>query len=155
MLLMNSKMSEMYKNAAFDSVELHKGLLEFAENGFFVKNNFYFLNKCFDIATNATLDNFPDSTGYECFINSINVDDYVEDEFLEHGVCLVRKVFSKWRSLRFEKELRAILSMDEFGLKIKFHVFRNGESWLDSELEDYEEAVMLISSTEDNFLGTT
>ncbi|KKO47501.1 hypothetical protein VT06_16765 [Arsukibacterium sp. MJ3] len=154
-MLMNSKMSETYKYAAFSSIELQKELLEFVEKGFLVEDGCYFLSKCFCVVTNATQDDFPDNTGYECFINSINVDDYVEDKFLEYGLCLVSKVFSKWRSMCFEKELRAILSMDEFGLKIKFHVFRNGESWLDSELEGYEEAVMLVSSIEENFLGTT
>lgn len=38
--------------------------------------------------------------------------------------------------------------LDEIGLKVKFHMQRDGEQWLDSDLEEYEDGVMIVTSDE-------
>lgn len=152
MLVMNSRMLILYNQIVPNNVELHGELLEMARSGFVGVEGCYFIGKCLSYVTNVVRNDFPDRTGYECFINSINIDDYVIDKYLDYGLCFVREVFANWRGTGFKENLNAILSMDEFGLKIKFHVVRVNESWLASDLEDYEESVMVVNSSDLNCL---
>lgn len=145
---MNSEMSKAYSNLLLDNVELDRSLCEITESGFKGQNGCFFLGKCLEIDTNTSINDFPDKTGYECFINSVNIDDYVEDGYLEQAVSFVRNVFSQWNDIQESKKLIAILSLDEFGLKVKFHMHRVGEQWLSDELEDYEESILVVDSSE-------
>jgi hypothetical protein len=150
-LKMNSEMLKAYSYFSSDNIDLNRSLLEIAESGFMVKDGCFLLGKCMDADTNVSISNFPDKTGYECFINSVNIDDYVEENYLEQGICFVRNVFSRWNSVQGLPKLIAILSLDEFGLKVKFHAWRVGEHWLTDELEDYEESVLVVDSLEPAF----
>lgn len=152
MLIMNSEMLKAYKNLSLVNIELDHSLVEIAESGFRNKDGCFFLGKCFGIDTNTSANDFPDKTGYECFINSVNIDDYVDDGYLEQAVCFVRSVFSQWNKLRESKTLIAIVSLDELGLKVKFHLDRSGEQWLSDELEDYEESILVVDSSESEII---
>lgn len=152
MLTMNSEMSKAYRNLSLANVELDHRLGEIAESGFKYQDDCFFLGKCFDVDTNVSIDDFPDKTGYECFINSVNIDDYIDDGYLEQAVCFVRSVFSQWNKAQEGRKLIAILSMDEFGLKVKFHMQRVGEQWLSGELEEYEESILVVDSSESEII---
>lgn len=146
MISMNSKMKNPYE-AVFHFIE-DNSLNEFSNSGFSTIEGCFFLKRCFEISTNASSEDFPDKTGYECFINSLNIDDYVSENYLEYGLSFVNNTFGLWNSLKLNDELISVLSMDEFGLKVKFHVARIGERWLSDDLEAYEEAILMISSSE-------
>ena len=64
---------------------------------------------------------------------------------------LVRKVFCLWNKMSEKQRLIAILSLDEFGLKVKFHVQRLGEQLLSDELDGYEESIMVVDSSDSQF----
>ncbi|WP_419208201.1 hypothetical protein ACN08N_25540 (plasmid) [Photobacterium leiognathi subsp. mandapamensis] len=151
MLTMNSEMSKSYKNLSLTNIELDHSLEEIVESGFKGLDGCLFLGKCLETDTNASISDFPDKTGYECFINSVNIDDYVDEGYLEQAVCFVRSVFSQWNEVQESKKLVAILSMDEFGVKVKFHVCRVGEEWLSDELEGYEESILVVDSSDSQF----
>lgn len=153
MLKINSKMLRAYSDLSVANVELHYGLKDISDAGFTSKSGCYFLRRYLEVGTNVKLSDFPDKTGYECFINSVNVDDFVEDCYLEQGICFVRNVFAQWNDMNVDNKLIAILSMDEFGLKVKFHIHRFGEDWLTDELEDYEESLMVVDSCEPKFIS--
>lgn len=146
MIFMNLKMKNSYEGV-FHFLE-NTSLNEISNSGFSKVGPCFFLKKCYEINTNASIQNFPDKTGYECFVNSVNIDDYVSDNYLEYALSFVNNTFGLWNSLKFNDELISILSMDEFGLKVKFHMARVGEQWLSDNLETYEEAILIISSSE-------
>lgn len=152
MFKMNSEMLKTYSNLSLTDIELEHDLREIAESGFTSKDGCVFLSRCLEVDTNVNVSNFADQTGYECFINSVNVDDYVDSRYLEQGICFVRNVFTCWNKTERPQKLVAILSMDEFSLKIKIHIKRSGESWLADEFEDYEESLMMVDSSESTFL---
>ncbi|WP_077530135.1 hypothetical protein [Vreelandella utahensis] len=151
MITMNSKMIKAYSNLSKHSIELDRGLREIAESGFSSKNGCFLIRKCAEIDTNAKINDFPDKTGYECFINSVNIDDYIESFYLEQGIRFVRSVFNHWNESNGNRKLIAILLMDELTFKVKFHVQRSGERWLADDLEDYEESLMMVDSSEPEF----
>lgn len=151
MLTMNRQMSTVYSQISLADYKLDRTLLEIAESGLGRKEDCFFIEKCINIDTNASLDDFPDKTGYECFINSINIDDYVDCDYLLQGVMFTRKIFSLWNDLGENQKLIANFSLDEFGLKVKFHLERSGEQWLSDELEDYEESILVVDSLDAQF----
>jgi hypothetical protein len=51
-----------------------------ANDGIVVIGECYLLSREANGETNATINNFPDKTGYECFINHIHIDDYVSED---------------------------------------------------------------------------
>ncbi len=59
---------------------------------------------------------------------------------------------TQWNKLRETKKLIAIMSLDELGLKVKFHLDRSGEQWLSDELEDYEESILVVDSSESEII---
>ncbi|NOH51171.1 hypothetical protein F0262_24485 [Vibrio rotiferianus] len=151
MFMMNKDMATAYSHLEFSGRFLGQELLKIGESGFGEKYGCVFLKACMNIETNVSVDDFPDKTGYECFMNSINIDDYVEADYLIHGILLTRKVFSHWNKEKREQDLLAILSLDEFGLNIKFHLQRSGEQLLSDELNDYEESIMVVDSSDSEF----
>ncbi|ALQ09848.1 hypothetical protein D172_017010 [Pseudoalteromonas sp. Bsw20308] len=149
---MNSEMLKTYEKIRLGNKQLSTKLLAISLSGFVSKDECFFLKDCVEINTNITSQDFSDKTGYECFINSINVDDYVKNSFLEQGILFVREVFNLFRQLDVNKTLNCIMSLDEFGLKVKFHTIRTGESWLSDDLEEFEESILIIDSDERSWI---
>ncbi len=129
--------------------EIFEGMIEL---GFLAGDGFVLLAAMANRGTNATPDDFPDKTGYECFINSIHVDDYVDADYLVYACRLVEDFFAAWRRTEKKEVLRAIISSDEFGATVKFHVHRDFESWISEDIEAYENAVLVADSTSINLI---
>ncbi|MVF14711.1 hypothetical protein FT643_21465 [Ketobacter sp. MCCC 1A13808] len=151
MFTMNKDMATAYSHLELNGRVLDRELLKIGESGFSEKYGCVFIKACINIETNASVDDFPDKTGFECFINSINIDDYVEADYLIQGVLLTRKIFSHWNKEKRDQNLLAVLSLDELGLKLKFHLQRTGEQLLSDELNDYEESIMVVDSSDSEF----
>lgn len=151
MINMNKKMDAEYRRLSESGIDLHGALGEIVHGGFCSEDGCFFLKKCFEVDTNVSRKDFFDKTGYECFINSINIDDYVDSNYLEYGVLFVRNVFSLWNSFEKNKKFISIVSLSDFGLKVKFHLARPDERWLDENLEGYENSILVVDSSEENF----
>ena len=145
---MNSRMKSYYLDLKFDGTNLNIQLHNIATSGFKRIDDCFFLNKCLGFDTNASFSDFQDKTGYECFINSVNIDDYVEGALLEQSVLFVREVCHQWNKFILNKTLVSILSLDEMGVNVKFHVRRVGEQWLSDDLEDFDECILIFESSE-------
>jgi len=114
----------------------------------FIKiNDCVFLNSLYKVNTNVSLQNFPDKTGYECFINSLHIDDYVSNGYLSQSCLFVKSVFERWRQFSGNEILQAIIAIGEFDAVVKFHLLRDGENLLNDDLEGYEEAMLIVDSS--------
>lgn len=56
---------------------------------------------------------------------------------------------------RSNNTLRIVISSDEISTTIKFHLLRTGEHWLTSNLEEYEEALLTLNSTNYHHIAST
>lgn len=146
MLTMNKKMNIEMQNISLDGKKLPTELSKLIASGFHVRDNHTFLVSLSKIDTNVSADDFPDKTGYECFINSVYIDDYVESDYLAFAFLFLKELFNEWDKFGSNEVLRAIISFDEFGALIKFHIARKGESWISEELESYEESILVTDS---------
>lgn len=119
---------------------LNNELLNIVNGGFIDDNKRFILKKLSGWDHEPKQKDYINNTGYECFINSIHIDDYEKDHYLEHGLVFTKKIFDKWNSSYCDMKLRALISLDEdVGVNIKFHLLRDDESWLNiSDLEDFK-----------------
>ena len=142
----NMKMLSEIQSLNWSTELTDPALNEIAEGGFVESDGYLFLKKCRGMETNVTVENFPDKSGYESFVNSIHIDDHVDDCWLEYGFSLIRGIFDQYQKLGHGKPLACITPMDDQSLTLKFHILRHGEQILAEDLERYEEAVMCVSS---------
>ena len=120
-----------------------------ADDGFVQKEGCYILNALSSGFTNVKRESFPDCTGYECFVNSVHVEDHDDKEPLMQAILFVKQVFSVWNTSTQNLTLIAIVSADEFSVVAKFHVSRPTEQWLSDNIEGYGDPIMSVNSTED------
>ncbi|ANI55054.1 MULTISPECIES: hypothetical protein [unclassified Pseudomonas] len=103
--------------------------------------------------SHMSLDSFPDRTGYECFVNSVHIDDYVSDDLLATAISWLSLVLDQWNKFGLPGVLQGSVSTDEFGATVKVHVLRPDEPWLGDDLEGYEQAVLTVNSGDMGFLA--
>lgn len=88
----------------------------------------------------------PDETSVECWVNSLRIDDYLEDDHLAHALLLINAVFQQWRMQYPQHTLIAAASTDEFGAAVKFYVSRTEQSWLNGDTEGFVQPVLVTDS---------
>lgn len=143
----NNSMRELLSETRL-SGSLVDSLKDIADNGFEFLEGCYILSGLLG-ATNATRLDFTDCTGYECFVNSLHIEDYDAALPFAQAILFVMRVFSVWNSGQRDTHMTAIVSADEFSVVTKFHAKRYGEQWLSDDIESYEDPVMSINSDDD------
>ncbi|MFL9992071.1 hypothetical protein SAMN05444172_1898 [Burkholderia sp. GAS332] len=144
----NSAMKNLLTGANFDQ-PLEPSLKAIADEGFEQRDGCYFLRALLVLAIDTRRATFYDCTAYECFVNSVHVEDYDGKMPLMQAIQLVMRVLMIWNALAPTLTLLAIVSADELSVVVKFHVQRPTEQWLSENIEGYDDPVMSIESTED------
>lgn len=106
-----------------------------------------------NIAENVKPENFPDLTGFECFVNHIHVEDQLDGPasdrtaLLRQGIAFALATESQLRSTFPGKPFKVIVAATAHGCGVRFHLMRSGEEWLASDLDGYkEEAILVLES---------
>ena len=141
-------MKKLLKGATFDQV-LEPSLKAIADEGFEQRDGCLFLRALLALAKDARRATFYDCTAYECFVNSVHVEDYEGKMRLMQAIQLALRVLTIWNTSTPTLPLLAIVSSDELSVVVKFHVQRPTEQWLSENIEGYDDPVMSIESTED------
>lgn len=147
----NTKMHRQLESVCGFPCVVAAELLAIATAGFVEKGDCLLMVDRLKFQTNARRDSFEDAVGYECFVNSIRISDFVHDDHLLTALRFVEECFSFWRQQGWVGELIALVLGDEDEITVKFHRWRQGESWLDDDLEDYPESVLELSSADSSF----
>ncbi|MGS0545451.1 hypothetical protein HXW87_19465 [Pseudomonas sp. Y5-11] len=116
------------------------------EKGFFKKDGCELLDYFKESSVGVGLNHFEDQTGYECFVNSIHIDDYVESNWLGNALQFASELLDRWSANLHPEVLQVIVSSDEFGAMVKAHVVRMHEFWLRDNLDEYEDPVLMATS---------
>jgi len=147
MNILNDKMLRLYREQRWQSQDLADDLGGLLTDGFVRSGNCFFLQKLVPAEPAYGRVDFIDDTGFECFINSVHIDDYCETDFIVQGSIFLEKVFARWNQLNANIPLRGIISETEFGAIVKFHVKRPNEYWIqEKDLEKFDEAMLLSDS---------
>lgn len=142
----NSLMMKEIINANWKGLSLPEELQLWVDCGFIRVDGCVFLAGLFK--GNPGINNHFDKTGIECFVNSFHVDDYVSERYLDYSCLFCNEILSQWERNNDNKAeyLNVIISLDDFGAVIKVHMKREGENWLNSNLDKYEDAILETST---------
>jgi hypothetical protein len=134
------------------NVELDESLTVILRAGFVVEGDSVLLRSQKKLGKVAQA-NFPDATGYECFVNHVHIEDHVlgkgtgsitvHKQALEFGRRLSESLSSSFPG----KPFLVVLACSESGSSVRFHAVRPGQGWLAEDLEGYAgEAILTIET---------
>lgn len=144
----NSKMSRQLCNATVDRT-LDPSLKALLRSGFRRSGDCELLRGLFTRIQNAAPKDFPDAVGFECFVNSIHIEDYDQDEPLSQAIVFVLELFKIWYGTKSHHILVAIISVDEDSVVVRFHLNRPDQQWLNDDLEKYLDAILQVDSSDE------
>jgi hypothetical protein len=97
---------------------------------------------------------FRDCTDYECYVNHIHVEDYLENgglpplEMLGRGIAFARQVKDRLTQLHGTKHFRIIVAFNGISCTVRFHSVRPDEEWMDKDANAKAKAVAVLETQE-------
>ncbi len=99
---------------------------------------------------------FPDRTAYECFVNHLHVEDYLENgglpplELLGRGIAFANELADRLHRLHGARHFRVIVASDGgASCTVRFHTVRREEQWSGKNLNGFKEEAVAILETEE------
>ena len=65
-----------------------------------------------------------------------------------NSLVFVNLLFEKWNLREEKNKIKAIIIADEMGVLVKIHTIRDGEFWIEENIEEYEEAILTADSSD-------
>lgn len=113
-------------------------LYDIVNNGFIQKGGCYIFSFFDGKRTHSPIDDFADKTGYECFVNSLVMEDYIMDDYYVTAYYVILHVFIRWKKEKYNCRLRSIFIDNGENHRLIFHVDRSGERYLVENLDSYQ-----------------
>jgi hypothetical protein len=155
----NSKMEVLYDEIREENLDdpraLPERLLTLLNEGFVEEEQCVFLGPLKQAAQVQRLD-FPDRTGYECFVNHVHVEEYLGNgglpplELLGCGIALARELKERLSRLHGTKRFRIIIASDGSSCTVRFHTVRPDEEWVAKDLNGSKEEAIAILDTHES-----
>lgn len=105
------------------------------------------LSAFFPSRVQVTIKDFPDLTGFECFVNGFHIEDYVD-----RPSALVPQAFSFFQSLSHvlstqfpQRQFVGIITDSGGPCTATFYTYRESQSYLLDDLNIYEEALCVLA----------
>jgi len=147
--ILNYKMLLCIFKQISENKKLNDNLNHLLLEGFLFYEDCCFLTTLYKQQNHINKSDFIDKTGYECFINSVHIDDYVEKDLFEQVILFSIKLIELWNNQNNKLILNMILSETDFGFNLKFHVYRENERWInENEICKFEEAIIIFNTCE-------
>jgi hypothetical protein len=145
---MRSTLGEVGPAEFAQGEKLCENLLGIVAQGFTIIDEAIIFTAMHEIAENVRAENFPDVTGFECFVNHIHVEDQLHYDdplaLLRQGVAFGLAVWRQLRSAFPSKPFKVIVAATAPSCGVRFHLVRPGEEWLASDLDGYQEEAILV-----------
>jgi hypothetical protein len=96
---------------------------------------------------------FSDRTGYECFVNHVHLEDYLENGnlaalvMLGRGLAFAAQLKDRLATLPGKRHFRVIVSFNGSSCTVRFHAIRADEEWVDKDLDAYKEEAVAVLET--------
>jgi hypothetical protein len=135
------------------SEKLSKALSQLLAQGFTEFSGAIIFTAARNIGESVEPTNFPDLTGFECFVNHIHVEDQFdppllnEIALLKQGIAFAVETETRLRSEFPGNHFKIIVASTKDGYGVRFHLSRAGEQWLTSDLDSYVKEAILVLET--------
>ena len=154
----NRQMDVLYDEIREENLDdpnaLPQKLLALLNAGFVEADQCVFLLALKKVATVERLD-FANRTAYECFVNHIHIEDYLENgglpplELLGRGLALARELRQRLSLLHGDKHFRIIVAFPGPTCTVRFHMIRTDEEWVDKDAAGLGSEAVAILETEE------
>ena len=149
---MESLCDEIRDGNLDDPRALPQKLLALLAGGFVEEEQCVFLSVLKRETAVKRLD-FADRTGYECFVNRIHIEDYLENgglpplEMLGRGIALARELKAQLSRLHGAKHFRIIVAFHRPSCTVRFHTVRPDEEWVDKDANGHRAEAIAVFDT--------
>lgn len=154
----NHQMDVLYDEIREENLDdlkaLPQKLLALLNGGFVEEEQCVFLSLPRKAAPVKRID-FPDRTAYECFVNHIHIEDYLENgglpplEMLGRAIALARELKARLSQLHGDKHFRIIVAFCDLTCTVRFHTIRPDEEWVDKNAVGFgAEAIAILETQE-------
>ncbi len=141
----NKRMSELLARAniavPFPS---HLGSEELRLPVLTIVNGSVLLKDEYERAGHLKLADFPDKTGYECFVNHFHMPFSGRRESLLSCLSYAGALQRELARFVTGRSFQVIASVTENSCTVRFHEVRQGENWVTEDLERYGEEAILV-----------
>lgn len=133
--------------------KLSKALSKLLSQGFTELDGAIVFTAMRNTGENVEAKNFPDLTGFECFVNHIHVEDQLdrpvstEIALLRQGIAFALETETRLCSKFPRKRFKVIVASTAHACGVRFHLNRPGEQWLTSDLDSYAKEAILVLET--------
>lgn len=130
--------------------KLTKALSQWLAQGFTNIHGAIVFTAARSIGESIDLKNFPDLTGFECFVNHVHVEDHLgrsgwdPQSLVRQGVAFARETESRLRSEFPGQPFKVIVASTAQNCGVRFHLDRPGEQWLANDLDGYAKEALLV-----------
>jgi hypothetical protein len=145
---LNTRMSEMLRRANIAAPFTDVSSNRLTHPSFTVVDGSLLLKDEYKKAKRAKPADFPDRTGFECFVNHVHLPYDGSRESLQscfRYVAALQKDLARYGEGR---RFLVIVSVSENGCAVRFHQRRRSESWVSDNLEGYSEEGILVLPVE-------
>lgn len=154
----NREMDALYEQIREGNLDdpkaLPQKLLALLNAGFVEVDQCFFLAALKKIASVQRLD-FPDLTSYECFVNHIHIEEYLENgglpplEMLGRGLALAQELRERLSQLHGARHFRIIVAFPGPTCTVRFHTMRPDETWTDKDTAGPGSEALAIFETQE------
>lgn len=137
-----------------DPGALPQKLIKLLDEGFSEENGCVFLARLKKKAPVQRLD-FPDETAYECFVNHVHLENFLENgglpplELLGRALAFARELLQRLSHLHGTKEFRVIVASDGISSTVRFHTVRPDEEWASKGHNGMREEALAVLETKE------
>jgi hypothetical protein len=155
---MEALLDEIHDENLDDPKALPQKLLSLLNAGFVEDDECVFLSALKRAAAPVERIDFSDRTAYECFVNHIHVEDYLENgglppiELLGRGIALAHEIADRLARLHGTKRFHVIISSTGPTCAVRFHTVRPDESWVAKNLNGYQEEAVAVLDTQESLI---
>ncbi len=156
----NQQMEVLYDEIREENLDdpkaLPQKLLALLNGGFVEEDQCVFLALLKKSAPVKRID-FHNRTQYECFVNHIHIEEYLENgglpplEMLGRGIALARELKAQLSRLYGTKHFRVIVAFQGTTCTVRFHTVRPDEEWVDKDATHaVPEPIAILDTQESN-----
>src|SRR5579859_134672 len=139
---MNKRMSQLLAGLGV-SLPALTGSPSTAKGEFITVGGSLLLKDGYEQAKGVNANNFPDRTGFECFVNHVHLPFSGTQRSLRSCLEYAMGLRSRLAEVGQGRRFMVIVSLSDDDCVVRFHELRKNEHWLADDLEAYREEAVL------------
>lgn len=146
LIRLNQPMLQIIEASMIEKISIPKKTLRRILQGFDSQTNAYTFRFLRKRALSAPKSKFSDMTGFECYVNEIGLNSEDHSHHTILGMEILIATLNDWTTRNQGLVLRGIISADPEFTYLTFHVVRPNETYLDDDLDSYDQPILMCDS---------